>query len=249
MRVIGYLRVSTKAQDDGFGKDAQKDAIVRFCKKNGHFIVAWVEDTISGVKEERDGLDTILSGKYEADAVVCFKFDRLARDTELFYYYTFCLRRIGLEVISTQEEVRNDDGFGKVILSLIQFCAEQERKNIMIRTSAGRKEKAKEGGYSGGRVPYGYFFVNGRWEIDSKEATNVKLIFGLRRDGLSLRAIADRMNERCRTREKKKWSAPTVLYILNNENTYRGLYRFGDMEWVKGQHEPILKEVDYTGEI
>jgi hypothetical protein len=46
-----------------------------------------------------------------------------------------------------------------------------------------------------------------------------------------------------KTRRGKPFVLSTVQSIWNNERTYRGEYRYGkDGEWVKGQHEPILKD-------
>lgn len=45
-----------------------------------------------------------------------------------------------------------------------------------------------------------------------------------------------------KTRNGKPFVISTVQSIWNNERTYRGEYRYGkNGEWVKGQHEPILK--------
>jgi hypothetical protein len=35
-------------------------------------------------------------------------------------------------------------------------------------------------------------------------------------------------------------SVAIIQKILENEKIYRGLYKYGDMEWVQGKHEPIL---------
>ena len=60
--------------------------------------------------------------------------------------------------------------------ALLLFVAEQERKNIALRTSKGRSVKARCGGYSGGRTPYGYKVVNGVLTINPEEEPIVKRV-------------------------------------------------------------------------
>ena len=45
-----------------------------------------------------------------------------------------------------------------------------------------------------------------------------------------------------RTRNGKEFVISTVQSIWNNEQTYRGMYRYGNGDWVKGQHEAILTD-------
>lgn len=86
MKAIGYIRVSTEEQsaDDKYGIEVQKQAISDYANRNDFEIVCWLTDTISGAKDNRPELDKIL---YNADqlpaheAVIVFKNDRVARDT------------------------------------------------------------------------------------------------------------------------------------------------------------------------
>ena len=41
--------------------------------------------------------------------------------------------------------------------------------------------------------------------------------------------------------QKRVLPFSNVQKILANEKTYRGFYKYGNMEWVKGKHDPILK--------
>ena len=121
-------------------------------------------------------------------------------------------------------------------------CAEQERKNITLRTKGGRSIKAKIGGYAGGRPPFGYDVKNGELVINIHEAEIVKTIFGLRQRGYSYLDIVNNLNGReLYTRTGALWNKAQIRYVLNNENTYRGLYKYGKSnEWIKGKHEAIL---------
>jgi hypothetical protein len=68
------------------------------------------------------------------------------------------------------------------------------------------------------------------------------LIFKLKQSGYTYQRIVDTLNEQGYTNKSGgKWAIRSVQVVLGNENTYRGMYKYGGGEWVKGQHEPILK--------
>ena len=120
--------------------------------------------------------------------------------------------------------------------------AEQERKNIALRTGKGRSIKASCGGYSGGRRPYGYKVVDGVLTIDEQEAPIVKFIFEKHEDGVSMLGITELLEKAgYQTRSGKRFQVSTIKSILGNRPLYEGMYKYGDMNWVKGVHEPILK--------
>lgn len=144
---IGYIRVSTEEQssDDKYGIETQKQVISKYAADNGYDIVKWCLDAVSGAKDNRDELDKILY-KYdelpEHEAVIIFKNDRIARDTKLYFYYFYTLEKRNIKLLSTEEHFSEGDDFANVYRSLLMFVAEQERKNITLRTSKGRMLKA-----------------------------------------------------------------------------------------------------------
>ena len=251
---IGYIRVSTEGQagDDKFGIAAQKQAILLYADANGYCIAEWKIDEISGAKDERPALDEILYGDNignpPIEAVIVFKNDRLARNTKLYFYYLYVLEKKNIKLLSTKEEFDEGNDFTNVYRSLLQFVAEQERKNIALRTGQGRALKASCGGYSGGKAPYGYKVDKGRLVIEENEATNVRKVFELK-DQMPMLRIAEYFNDSgLNTRSGGKFYASNIKTIIENEPVYRGMYRYGrgkdkkDIAWVKGVHEPILAD-------
>lgn len=248
--VIGYVRVSTEAQatDNKYGIDSQKSIITDYCNKHDMVITQWFIDRgESGVKENRPQLDAILYGDIHnppIEAVVVYKSDRVARDIKLYYYFMMLLEKRGMSLISATEAVVNDDtGLGNVYKALMLFVAEQERMNITKRTSGGRTIKARQGGYSGGRVPYGYAASDGRLVIKPSEAEIVRDIFAKKDGGATYQRIVNDFNSKgILSRSGGKWSISTVQSIVENRKTYEGMYRYGkNGEWVQGQQEAILK--------
>lgn len=248
---IGYVRVSTEEQgaEDKFGIDAQKQSILLYANERGYNIVEWIVDKVSGTKDNRPGLDRILSGEeitnppYEA--VIVFKNDRLARDTKLYFYYLYTLEKRNIKLLSVREEYAEGGDMANIYRALLLFVAEQERKNIALRTSKGRSIKAQCGGYSGGRVPYGYSVSNGVLVINPEEEPIVRRIFEESDKGTSMLAMTEILDkEGYLTRKGRRFQVSTIKSILSNRPLYEGMYKYGkEMNWVKGVHEPILKPV------
>ena len=247
--VVAYCRVSTDGQvgEDKFGIESQKAIIMSYCEAHNMQISDWyVDEGISGVEESRPALDELLFGEVKNPPVTCVitaKSDRIARNIKLYFYYMMLLEKKGIHLISATEEVVNDDtGLGNVYKSLMLFVAEQERMNINRRTAGGRKIKASNGGYSGGRPPYGYEPMNCKLQRVESEAEVVRFVFAAKERGMTYKAICDQLNaEGKKNKSGTSFSVSTLQVILDNKKLYEGYYRYGkNTEWVKGQHAPIL---------
>lgn len=246
---VGYIRVSTDGQfeDDKYGADNQMKEILAYANKNGYNIVEWFTDVESGAKDERPELDKILYGENVSnppfEAVIAYKNDRIARDTKLYFYYLYTLEKKNIKLLCLDEKFHEGDDFANIYRSLLQFVAEQERKNIALRTSGGRKLKAAAGGYSGGRAPYGYKVKNGQYVIDEKEAEMVRIVFKMLEEKKTLQDVADCLNDLgYMSRKGKRFQPSQIRSIRDNRPVYEGMYKYGDMGYVKGVHKPILKE-------
>ena len=245
---IGYIRVSTEAQagDDKYGIEVQKAAILKYADENGYAIQEWKIDEMSGAKDDRPALNDILYGEEISnppfEAVIIFKNDRLARDTKLYFYYLYVLEKKNVKLLSTQESFAEGGEFANIYRALLQFVAEQERKNITMRTSRGRDSKAMQGKYSGGRIAIGYKVENGELVINEEEAKIVRYVFAELEKGTPMLTIADNLNMAgLRTRKGTIFHASNIVSMKKNEPFYRGMYKYGSMtEYVKGVHEPIL---------
>lgn len=249
MNVAAYIRVSTDGQvgEDKFGLDAQVAQIEEYCKKNDMTIIKWFKDEGESGAKERPGFDEIVYGDVANppfEAVVVAKTDRVARDINVYYYYKMMLLKKDIKLVSVAEDFGQMGVFAGFLEAFTLCVAQMERENITKRTSAGRAVKASKGGYSGGRPPYGYEVRNGKYVINDKEAEIVRFVFEKRAMGLTLKAIADMLNKMGdATRvENSEFTPTTVNRILLRERLYRGEYKYGDGEWVKGEHEPILKD-------
>lgn len=248
--VVAYIRVSTDGQvgEDKFGLDSQREQITEYCRKNDMNIVKWFSDEGESGAKFRPGFDEIVYGDVTNppfEAVVVAKSDRVARDINVYFYYQGALLRKNIELISIAEDFGQMGAFANILKMFTVTCAEMERENINKRTSMGRGIKAKSGGYSGGRPPYGYKAENRRLEIIPEEAEIVRTVFRMKDgEGKTYKDVCEYLNSIGTTnRSGTKWSISSVQVIYENKKLYQGYYRYGkNADWVEGQHEPILKE-------
>lgn len=249
MNVVAYTRVSTDGQvgEDKFGLEAQERAIKEYCEKNGMTIIKWYSDEGESGAKWRPGFDEIVFGEVTnppTEAVVVAKSDRVARDINIYFSYKGLLMRKDIKLISVAEDFGVFGAYAPILETFTAVMAQIERDNINKRMTGGRKVKAAKGGYSGGNAPMGYKVSDGKLVIDEEEAKAVRFIFERKRAGYSMFSTVDALNEAgFKTRKGGKFVISTVQSIWHNEKTYRGWYKYGkDGDWVKGQHEPILKE-------
>ena len=248
-KAVGYCRVSTsgQAEDDKYGLSVQKEEITKYAKEHGYRIVQWCEDVVSGVSDEKPSWDKILFGMDVVnppfEAVIVFKSDRVSRDIKQYFYYLFLLEKKNVNLISVNEDFTGD--FANIYRAIILYCAEQERKNIAIRTSYGRKQKALHGGFAGGRASLGYDVQNGQLVINEKEAIIIKEIFKMADDNVPQIRIAEYLNAQgWRGKGGTAFNQPKVHYILDHKKFYQGYIKYGGKkaQWVKGVHTPIIDE-------
>lgn len=251
MNVVSYIRVSTDGQcgDDKFGLDVQRDQVRKYCDMHGMTIIDEYRDEGESGAKERPGFDSIVYGEASnppIEAVVVAKSDRVARDINIYYYYKMMLMKKNIKLISVAEDFGNMGVFASMLEAFTLCVAEMERDNINKRTSGGRTKKASKGGYSGGQAPMGYKVQDGCLVINEEEANVVRKIFEWRDGGATLMSIVEELNdEGYHTRKGNKFVISTVQSIVNNRKTYEGWYKYGkNGEWVKGQHEAILKDGD-----
>jgi DNA invertase Pin-like site-specific DNA recombinase len=200
-RAIGYLRVSTTEQVDGFGLDVQEQAVRSYCKLRRLRLVGMFSDEgLSGSNglDTRVGLGNALAAVEagEATAIVVYGLDRLARDLILQEVTIQRMHAIGAAVLSVSEADTDSDDPAKVMVrQMWGVFAQYERCLIRGRMSAGKAAKKAVGGYVGGRPAYGYKAVNGELVEDEDEAAILTMVTSLRRDGASYRMIVSALSE------------------------------------------------------
>ena len=229
MRLVAYLRVSTKGQADGYGLDVQRSAIRDWAKLGGHKIAAWHTDTVSGASElaARDGWRSAsaLVKQGTAEGIVVARLDRLARDLMVQELLLRKLSEFGGVVMSTRANENemlvgeSKDPSRKLVRTILGAISEYDREMITDRLTAARKAKADAGGHAHGALPYGYRSVNGELVEAPEEQAALLRMHTLAATGVSTRAIAWTLtSEGYPTKRGGQWSSPTVARILKRAN-------------------------------
>jgi site-specific DNA recombinase len=250
VKIAAYIRVSTEKQvREGHGLEEQRYAITEYCKAQGYEIVKWYEDAgISGGDLElREAMMQLLSdAKGDACpfcAVAATKIDRLARSLygQLFVEKELTVAGVSL-IYSDQENLAGDDPMTTAFRQMMGVFSELEKNLIKARLTAGRITKARQGGYAGGGAPFGYTAEKGRktLEVDEEKAQIVRRAFELDAQGLSLRAIAGKLNaEGHTTAMGTPWRAVQVKRVLDRRPLYEGQYVYAGV-MAEGQQVAIL---------
>ena len=198
---IGYIRVSTEGQaTDGVSLDAQRAKIAAWCDLNDYTLVAvHVDAGISGKSaDNRPGLQAALAECRKGAALVVYSLSRLARSTRDTIEISERLNKIGADMVSLSEKVDTTTAAGKMVFRMLAVLAEFERDQISERTAMALQHKKAHGEKTGGAVPYGYDLdSDGKNLIENPaEQTVIRQARELHAAGLSLRAIAAKLDER-----------------------------------------------------
>ena len=230
MNLAAYIRVSTEGQVDAYGKDVQRDAILRWAKLNGHLIThMYEEDGVSGTKDSgaRPALQLLLSqhSHKRFEGVVVFEPSRIARRIVVQETLLNLIWAEGLKVFSTTtgEMSQDEDDPTKIMIrQILGVIAEFDHRTTVKKLQAGRIVKSAQGGYIGGVAPYGYRVQgtgkDARLVADDVESQVVADIVTEYRNGRSYNGIAELLNlGGYKTKMGKDWTAVQVRRIIQRE--------------------------------
>lgn len=243
-----YTRVSTAEQaNEGYSIEEQERRCRAAIESKGWLYTKTYSDPgVSGRKLDRVGLNAMIKAieDGEVEAVFIYKLDRLSRkQRDTMYIIEDILLRNEITLVSLSETLDTSTPWGRAMIGILSSFNQMESENIQMRTTMGRKAKADQGGYAGGKPPIGYRAENGKLVIVPEEAAIVRLVFKLRAEGGTYVGITDELNSMgYRTKKGNPFRHSAVQAILNNEETYRGHYKYGGAGKDRITHEPILTE-------
>lgn len=183
-RVVGYLRVSTEEQGaTGAGLEAQRRTIRAECERREWQLLRFDQDVLSGRKmRNRPGFQAALASccSGEADGIVVAKLDRLSRSLVDFACLLVEAQKKGFNIVALDLGVDLSTPAGEFLASVMASAAQWERKIIGERTKDALAVKKAEG-VRLGRPPL-------------SPDTLSRRLKRMRRQGLTLQAIADQLN-------------------------------------------------------
>jgi DNA invertase Pin-like site-specific DNA recombinase len=219
LRWVGYVRVSTDGQVDGYGLPAQRTALRSWERDHdGEQLTTIItEEGVSGDVADRPGLAAafaIVSSR-RAEGIALPRLDRLARDLLLQERLILELAAAGgrfRSAVAMEDQVLNGDPADptrRFVRRVLGAAAELDRDMIAFRLRTGRAQKAAAGGYACGRPPYGWRAEKGSLVEVADEQIVIQGMRMFRKDGNSLEVIA-----RAFSTPEKSWSRETVRAVL-----------------------------------
>jgi site-specific DNA recombinase len=176
----------------------------------------------------------------EIDLVLVYKLDRLGRkQKDVLHLLEDVFEKHNVAFKSATEPFDTSTPLGKAMIGILAVFAQLERDMIVERTTTGRRQKASQGIWYGGRIPFGYNWnqQTQTLEIVPEEAAIVKEIFKRYLQGQSRLAIA----EWASSRTKARFFDHCVIRDMLARPIYMGkLVNAGTL--VEGKHEPIIDE-------
>ena len=223
--IIAYFRVSTKQQGESrLGLEAQEAAVQSYARQAGMTIKASYVEVESGKRSDRPELANALAHAKRSKATLCCaKLDRLSRNVE----FLAKVMNSGCEFTAADMPSAN-----RFMLHVMAAVAEHEAKAISERTRVALAAAKARGTLLGSARP-------GHWDgredkrlagLEKARTVAVKVkkeraaeaytdllpsIAALKREGLSLRAIADWLTAKGHTtRRGKPWNPMQVARLL-----------------------------------
>jgi len=179
MRVIGYVRVSTREQADSrLGLDAQRRALTEEATRRGWSLEIIEDAGYTARSTNRPGLRRALRAlrSRQADALVVAKLDRLSRSVQHFATFLAAAQRQKWSIVVLDLGIDMTTPNGRLVVNILASVAQWESEMIGTRTADAMAEARARG------ATYGR-------ERMADDAT-VARIRTLRADGLSFGKIA-----------------------------------------------------------
>ncbi|MFC8829430.1 recombinase family protein [Streptomyces sp. NPDC057137] len=164
LRAVAYLRVSTEEQKKGYGITYSGKRVVKHIAEKGWALVdVFADEGFSGSLDHtrRPDLKRLMEIAEQEPStfdLVCVYEERvIGRRDKAFWPWVWKLEDdhcIFTAVVKGDYDNTTDEGRSK--MRKAQDRAEDELVTIRDRTQGGIQEKAEDGGYTGGNVPFGW---------------------------------------------------------------------------------------------
>ena len=275
-----YTRVSTEMQVDGYSLDAQKDRLIKYADYQGMQVVREYCDagksgkSIAGRPEFTQMLKDVTDQRDNVDYILVFKLSRFGRNAADVLNSLQLIQDYGTNLICVEDGIDSSKESGKLTITVLSAVAEIERENILVQTMEGRKQKAREGKWNGGKIPFGYQLDKETETFipDPNESEIVKIIFDkFAHTSMGTDSIATFLNSHGYMKNKSRdfevghFTRTFVTRILDNP-VYLGKVVYGrtktekvkgkrdeyhrvhtdDCVCVEGKHEALIDEATWN---
>ena len=266
-----YARVSTEheAQISALGNQIQYYDDLFEKHPEWELYDRYIDEGITGtsVKKRKNFMRMMQdASKNKFDLIVTREVSRFARNTVDTLQQTRILRREGVEVYFTEDNIwtMNDED-GELRLTIMATLAQNESKKTSVRVKAGQMISFKNGVLYGNGNILGYDRIGKEYVVNELQARTVRRIFDLYLDGNGVRKIQFALEKEGHLTATglTKWQPGNISRILRN-SFYCGtiVYRkqsvpdfleqkkinnFGEVDKVivEGRHTPIVTKEQF----
>jgi len=223
-KAVGYIRVSTlKQAEHGVSLEAQRAKIEAYCTLHDLDLVALLQDESSAKSiDDRPAMKRLLAMARggEVEVVVTPKLDRMFRNVDETRQVIRELQDLGVDAhIMNMNGISIDTSSanGLLFLTMLAAFAEFERMQISDRTRTALAHKRETGKQHSAIAPYGWSYVEGETLRNEQEQFAVGLMFGYRKDGMTLKAIAGELDkQKIKPRSSRIWQPSVIGKILKH---------------------------------
>lgn len=266
-----YARVSTEheAQISALGNQVQYYDNILSMHPEWKVYEYYIDEGITGTstlkrKQFMAMMEDASKGCF--DLIITREVSRFARNTVDTLQETRKLRRMGVEVYFTEDNIwtMNDED-GELRLTIMATLAQNESKKTSLRVKAGQQVSFQNGVLYGNGNILGYDRVGKDLVVNPEQAETVRMIYDLYLNGYGARKIQFELEKLGRKTATglTNWSPANISRVLRNPFycgiiEYRKQYvpdyleqkkinNFGEVEriTVEGRHEPIISREDF----
>ncbi|MEG1256850.1 recombinase family protein [Clostridium sp.] len=180
MRIAIYSR---KSKYTGVGDSIENQ--VQMCKdyanakyagKDLEFLI-YEDEGFSGGNLNRPKFKELMDNIKNYDVLICYRLDRISRNVADFSSTLEVLQSSNCDFVSIKEQFDTSTPMGRAMIYIASVFAQLERETIAERIKDNMLELAKNGKWSGGRVPLGYKSESTTYlDDEGKERKAVKLV-------------------------------------------------------------------------
>ena len=203
-----------------------------FGQERADSALVYEDEGFSGGSMKRPNFQRMMRDvhKGKIQTIVCYRLDRLTRNTKDCFEFVEELERCGASFISIKENFDLTTPTGRLMFTFVAALAQMERETIADRIRDNLQELAKTGRWLGGNTPLGYESEGTEYcKVDGKkrktfhlkpvpeEARLVQMIFARFLEVKSLTKLETYLlNQDYKTRQGRPFSRFAVREILMN---------------------------------
>ena len=246
-----YCRVSTAEQVEGFSLKLQERHCRDYCQTHGFSVLElYVDEGKSARTLDRpaflNALHYCQQNREKVGYFIVYRLDRFSRSQVDHYSIKASLRKLGIRLISTTQEVDERQPESILIEGIAAAVGEYESRIIGLRAKCGMEEARRNGRLSN-LAPIGYLNTRvkglGNTVVpDKRLAPFVREAFRLYTKGLHSKVeIVEVLNEQGYLSHRGKQLSQQQLRKMLQNRTYAGYVYINDREgWTRGIFEPLV---------